>query len=192
MGRGSSRLRYRSWVRLAFWTPLGLFFAVGGVGRVGGGDLGAAVFAGLGLAVLAFAWWPCLLITRDGVVIRNFTSTRLAWRDVADIRVKPELSYLGVGSSRIDAFAQFARETGLGQGVGADPGLIINTHSRGPIPVFAVQRRTIFSRPRFAERVARELAVARQAVATHRDPVEAVRTLRAARRGADGAAASGP
>jgi hypothetical protein len=180
MRKGGSRLRYRSWVRVSTWTLLGLLFTVGGVGGVDGGNPAAVVFAGLGLVVVAFAWWPRLVVTGDGVVIRNLTSTRLAWRDVAAIRVKPQLPYLGPGWRRIDAFSRASRGPGLG--AQEYPGLVINTHSQGPIVFVALQRSVIFTRPGIAERVAAELIAARQAAAKHRDPVEAVRMLRAGRR----------
>jgi hypothetical protein len=126
-----------------------------------------------------YAWWPRLVISREGVEVRNLTVTRLAWRDVAGVSMNSQLPYLGRTMRVIHALAQ-ARTFGIGdQGY---PGVVINTHSLGPVAVAAAQRSVVSGRPGYAERVGEDLLVARQAVAKRLDPINAVLEARAARR----------
>jgi hypothetical protein len=174
-----SRLRYRSPVRVLTWTPIGILFVVAGVGATTGEDPPAVIFAGLGAVVLMYAWWPRLVISRDGVEVRNLTTTRLAWRDIAGVGVRSQLPYLGRTMRGVHALAR-ARGPGIGeQGY---PGLVLNTRSLGPVAVVAAQRSVISRRTGYAERVGEDLRVARRAVARRLDPIDAVLEARSVRR----------
>jgi hypothetical protein len=180
LGRPSrSRLRYRSPVRVLIWTPFGVVFIVAGIGSTTEGNAPAVVFAGLGLVVLGFAWWPRLVISRDGVEVRNLAVTRLAWHDVGGVGVRSQLPYMGRVMQRIHSFAQ--RSRGPGVGTQGYPGLVINTHSLGPVAVVAAQRSVLSGRAGYADRVGEELVVARHAAARHVDPVRAVLDARGVR-----------
>jgi hypothetical protein len=72
-----SRLRYRSPVRVLTWTPVGVLFIVAGVGATKAEEPPAVIFAALGAVVLMYAWWPRLVISREGVEVRNLRVTRL-------------------------------------------------------------------------------------------------------------------
>jgi len=171
-----NRIVYRSWFRLAWSVPFGLALTVGGTWAAAGGDLGAVVFAPVGLFVVGYSLWPRLVLDGRGLTWRNGSSATVAWADVQRPRVEAQLPHLG-GFAKALSRVGGASRGGQGIGPGGYPGLVLRTRSTGSCAVLAVQRHPL-NHGGFPDRVAHEIEIARRAVSKHLHPVEAVRASR--------------
>jgi hypothetical protein len=170
------KIRYRSWVALVLWTPFGALLAVGGTAGATGGDPSAAIFAAIGVFVVAFTWWPVLVLSSDGLAVRNLRTRRMAWADVARVDVGSQLSHLGRFWRHVHLVARGSSPRLAAQ---AYPGLLVHTRSAGTIAVCAIRQSVLDkSESGRAYRVVAELTAARRAAHRGDDPVAAVRALR--------------
>jgi len=170
------RIVYRSWFRLAWSVPFGLAVTVGGTRAAAGGDLGAVVYAPVGLSVIGYALWPRLVLDGRGLTLFNGSSATIPWADLQRPRVEAQLPHLG-GFMKALSRVGGASRGGQGIGPGGYPGLVLRTRSMGSCAVLAVQRHAL-NQGGFPDRVAHEIEIARRAVSKHLDPVGAVRASR--------------
>ncbi|MCW2856167.1 MAG: hypothetical protein JWR52_1782 [Marmoricola sp.] len=85
----------RSWRRVA---------GLGGVGALAtfagpfvGDPVASLLIVPTGLFAIAYAWWPRLRMTDEGIEIRNLHSRQVPWRDVVRIKVADQLPHLPKG-----------------------------------------------------------------------------------------------
>ena len=170
------RIRYRSWVSLVLWTPFGALLAVGGAAGATGGDPPAAILGALGVFIAASTWWPVLVLTSDGLTVRNLRTWRVEWADVATVNVGSQLSHLGRFWHHVHRVARGPSPRLAAQ---AYPGVLVHTRSAGTIAVYAI-RQSVLDKTESgrAYRVVAELTAARRAAHRGDDPVAAVRALR--------------
>jgi hypothetical protein len=132
--------------------------------------------------VLGLVWWPRLVVTTDGVTVRNVFAQTIAWRQLRKPRVESQKPYLGGVWAHLDRVAE-ARRGGPGIGRGGFPGLVLRSHVMSPVAVFAVQSSVLSAEGSgLPHRVADELQMARRAVSDKDDPVDAIRKCRRSRR----------
>jgi hypothetical protein len=163
-------------VALLLWTPFGAVLAVGGAAGATGGDPPAAILAALGVFIVALTWWPVLVLSSDGLAIRNLRTSRVEWADVARVDVGSQLLHLGRFWRHVH---RFARGSSPRLDAQAYPGLLVHTRSDGTIAVYAIRQSVLDKTEKGrAYRVAEELTAARRAAHRGDDPVAAVHALR--------------
>ena len=170
------KIRYRSWVALLLWTPFGALLAVGGMAGATSGDPPAAILAACGAFIVALTWWPVLVLTSEGLTVRNLTRSRVEWADVATVNVGSQLAHLGSFWRHIH---RLVRGSSPRLDAQAYPGLLIHTRSAGTIAVCAIRRSVLDNtQSGRAYRVANELTAARRAAHRGDNPIAAVHALR--------------
>ena len=170
------KIRYRSWVALLLWTPFGALLAVGGTAGAASGDPAASILAACGVFIVAFTWWPVLVLTSDGLMVRNLKTSRVEWADVATVDVGSQLAQMGRFWRHVHRVTRGSSPRVAAQ---AYPGLLIHTRSAGTIAVSAIRQSVLdHTQSGRAYRVANELTVARRAAHRGDNPLAAVHALR--------------
>jgi len=171
------KLVYRARVVQRVWLPFSVaMIAVTAVG-IGLPDSIFLALGLLGLVVSAYAWWPVMQLTEDGLIIRNVRSVSVPWAQLQSVEVGVQLPFLGMVSQELHRYGSNLR--GL-KASAPNVGLLVHTKADGTRAALAIRRNVLGQElGDFAQQVLAEVTAARQAARRGADPVAAVQALRA-------------
>jgi hypothetical protein len=171
------KLVYRARVVGRVWLPFGVvMLAVTALGV----SINDSIFMGLGalgLLVSAYACWPVLHLTADGLVIRNLRSVSVPWADVRSLEVGVQMPFLGMASQELHRYGSNLR----GRKASApNVGLLVHTSANGTQAALAIRRNVLGQEiGDYPHNVLAEVTAARQAARRGTDPIAAAEALRA-------------
>src|SRR5450631_104156 len=166
------------WARVVrrLWLPFGVvMLAVTALG-IGISD---SIFTGLGalgLVVSAYASWPVMRLTADGLIIRNLRSVSVAWADVRSLELGVQMPFLGMASQELHRYGTNLRGR---KAAAPNVGLLVQTKDNGTQAALAIRRNVLGQEiGDYAQQVLAEVTAARQAARRGGDPIAAVKALR--------------
>jgi len=171
------QLVYRARVVGRVWLPFGVVmvavFALG----IGISDPIFTGLGALGLVVSAYAWWPVMRLTADGLIIRNMRPVLVAWADMRSVELGVQMPFLGMASQELHRYGSKSRGRKAST---PNTGLLVHTKENGTHAALAIRRNVLGQEiGDYAQHVLAEVTAARQAARRGGDPIAAVQTLRA-------------